>query len=231
MFDAKTDTAKEIVISGEAHGDSSGLSAFNAALTDCFDIPPDRLEEALLCCSAERLAQFLSGTHDSAVKLRRLLKLDPALIDAAGLASALCRPPGQVCRAVFEALDCMARSAQNPETVLVTRMRHTRHCIIAAWTRAVGLVAPAGYISQEEAYDLGIGAQVFASMAARYGKTEIEALSHAEFMAVAPRLIEYWPVTEDGLRALTDMLHELEDVIELHSDAQFMAMMCDVARR
>ena len=230
MFDAKTDTAKDIVISGEAHDDSPGLPAFSAALTDCFDIPPEKLEEALLCCSAERLAQFLSGTHDSAVKLRRLLKLDPALIDPAELAIALCRPPGQVCRAVFEALDRMARSALNPETILVTRMRHTRQCILAAWHRAIDLVAPAGYISQEEAYDLGIGPQVFASMAARYGKTEIEALSHAEFMAVAPRLIEYWPVSEDGLRALTDMLHELEDVIELHNDAQFMAMMREVAQ-
>ncbi len=229
MIDAKANTSGELLTSGDAVADSPNLATFIAALTDCFDIPVEKLEDALLCCSAEKLASFLSGNHNSAAKLRKLLKLDPARIDAAELAIALSQPPGHVCAAVFEALDRMARIAIDPETVLVTRMRHTKQCILAAWNRAIDLVAPAGYISQEEAYDLGIGCQVFGAMAARYGKTDIEALSHGEFLSLAPKLIEFWPVSEDGLKALTDMLYELEDVIELHSDAQFTAMMRDAA--
>lgn len=229
MIDAKTNTSGEMLATGDAVADSPNLATFIAALTECFDIPVEQLEETLLCCSAQKLASFLSGNHASAVKLRKLLQLDPSRIDAAELATALSQPPGRVCRAVFDCLDRMARIAIDPETVLITRMRHTKQCILAAWNRAIDLVAPAGYISQEEAYDLGIGSQVFAAMAARYGKTDIEALSHAEFLALAPRLIEFWPVSEDGLKALTDMLYELEDVIELHSDAQFMAVMREAA--
>ncbi|HMB09019.1 hypothetical protein [Saliniramus sp.] len=229
MIDAKTNNSGEMPTTGDAVADSPSLATFIAALTDCFEIPPEQLEQTLLCCSAEKLATFLAGNHDSAVKLRKLLQLDPARIDAAELAVALSQPAGHVCRAVFETLDRMARIAIDPETVLVTRMRHTKQCILAAWDRAIDLVAPAGYIAQEEAYDLGIGSQVYAAMAARYGKTDIEALSHGEFLALAPRLIEFWPVSEDGLKALTDMLYELEDVIELHSDAQFMAIMRDAA--
>lgn len=229
MIDAKTNSSGKTVTTGDAVADSPSLATFIAALTDCFDIPAEQLEQTLLCCSAEKLATFLSGNHDSAVKLRTLLQLDPARIDAGELAIALSQPPGHVCRAVFEALDRMARVAIDPETLLVTRMRHTKQCILVAWHRAIDLIAPAGYISQEEAYDLGIGPQVYAAMAARYGKTDMEALSHAEFLALAPRLIEFWPVSEDGLRALTDMLYELEDVIELHNDAEFTTMMRNAA--
>jgi len=230
MFDAKTDTSPKNTTTEDTQTRNADFTGFTSALSDCFGIPVDQLDEALCCCSAEKLASFLAGTHESAARLRKLLDLDPAVLDAQELAVALSRPKGLVCRAVFRALDRMAARTLDPKALLTTRSDHTRQCILAAWNRAIRLVAPAGYISREDAYDLGIGAQVFDAMVARHGKTDIEALSHGEFMALAPQLIASWPVNEDALAALTDLLHELEDLIEMHNDARFAAMMLDMAQ-
>ncbi len=229
MIDHSIDTATAKAPNAASLHDDSRLSIFLVALGACFDVPQDRIEDALEGTSADRLAAFLGGRHHAADALRRTFALDPALLDLEIIAGAMDRPHGQRCLALFEALDRMARIMLDPREVLRMRLRDTKSCIINAWHRAVALIAPAGYLCSEDAYDLGIGGQVYAAMAARYAKTPQEALSVEEFLTLAPSLIETWPETEEGLQGLTDLLHELEDLVEMHQDARFEAMMLEAA--
>lgn len=229
MVEQSVDTASAPALSSRQPEDNSRLSVFVTALSACFNVPVDQIEDALGATSADRLAAFLGGRHYAADALRRTFSLDPAMLDIEMLDHAMACPHGQRSLALFEALDRMARIMVDPREVLLMRLRDTKSCIIAAWHRAVELVAPAGYLCSEDAYDLGVGGQVYAAMAARYAKTPQEALSVAEFMALAPSLIETWPESEQGLQALTELLYELEDLIEMHQDAQFEAMILEAA--
>jgi len=229
MVEQSVDTASAPALSSRKPEDNSRLTVFLTALSACFDVPLDQIEDALGATSADRLAAFLGGRHHAADTLRRTFALDPAMLDVEMLGCAMEHPHGQRSLALFEALDRMARIMVDPREVLLMRLRDTKSCIIAAWSRAVDLVAPAGYLCSDDAYDLGIGGQVYAAMAARYAKTPHEALSVAEFMALAPSLIATWPESEEGLKGLTDLLHELEDLIEMHQDAQFEAMILEAA--
>jgi hypothetical protein len=64
----------------------------------------------------------------------------------------------------------------------------------------------------------GIGAAV---AFAECGKARIEALSCEEFLQLAPQLIEFWPISEEGLSILSNLLWETETFIETHLDAEF----------
>lgn len=229
MVEQSVDTASAPALSSRPSEDNSRLTVFLTALGACFDVSADQIEDALGATSADRLAAFLGGRHYAADALRRTFALDPAMLDVEMLGYAMEHPHGQRSLALFDVLDRMARVMADPRAVLLMRLRDTKSCITAAWRRAVVLVAPAGYLCSEDAYDLGVGGQVYAAMAARYAKTPHEALSVEEFMALAPSLIETWPESEQGLQALTELLHELEDLIEMHQDAQLQAMMLEAA--
>lgn len=229
MVEHSVDAVSAPALSTRQTKDNSRLTVFLTALSACFNVAAEQIEDALGATSADRLAAFLGGRHYAAAALRRTFALDPAMLDVELLAQAMARDHGQRSLALFDALDRMACIMVDPREVLLMRLRDTKSCIVSAWRRAVELVAPAGYLCSEDAFDLGVGGQVYAAMAARYAKTPHEALSEAEFMALAPSLIETWPESEQGLQALTELLHELEDLIEMHQDARFEAMLLEAA--
>ncbi|TVR12023.1 MAG: hypothetical protein EA385_00355 [Salinarimonadaceae bacterium] len=109
-------------------------------------------------------------------------------------------------------IDQLSAIPANREALLMIRIGETKERVIAAWSRAVPVIAPSGHVTVDEAREVGVGVAVYAAMAARYGKTAQEALTHDEFLALLPSLIEYWPVTEEGLVALEDLLAETEAV-------------------
>jgi len=155
------------------------------------------------------------------VKLRGALGLDPEKIATEPVAAALAQPQGRISAALFDALDRMSGITLDPEAVLVARLRHVKRTLLAAWKRALAYAAPCGYLTLDDAYCIGIGEAVYGAMLAQCGKVRIEALSSDEFLQLAPKLIEFWPISEEGLSTLSNLLWETEAFIETHLDAEF----------
>jgi hypothetical protein len=224
MIDSQNATLADFL---PAYGPCPGRPSFaelTAHLSDCLGLPVEDLELVLSVSEPESLATYLAGDHPAAVRLRNTLNLDPEKIETDPIAEALALPPGYICAALFAALDRMSGITLDPEMVLVARMRHAKRSLLAAWKRAIGFAAPHGYISADDAYEIGIGETVYGAMLAQCGKTEIEALSSEEFLSLAPRLIEFWPISDEGLSCLSNLLWETEAFIELHLDAEFVEM-------
>jgi hypothetical protein len=199
----------------------SSFAELTAHLSDCLGIPVDDLELALSVSEPRSLAIYLAGDHAAAVKLRSALGLEPANIAMEPLADALAQPTGHICAALFDALDRMSGISLDPEAVLVARLRHVKRALLAAWKRALGYAAPYGYLTIDDADRIGIGEAVYGAMLAECGKARIEALSCEEFLQLAPQLIEFWPISEEGLAILSNLLWETETFIETHLDAEF----------
>jgi hypothetical protein len=195
-----------------------------AHLSNCLGLPVQDLETVLAATDPDSLSLYLAGDHAGAVRLRDALQLDPEKVDPALIAAALSLPEGQILAALFGALERMTTIRLEPEMVLAARLKHVKRSILAGWKRALHFAAPQGYIAEADAYEIGIGSMVYQAMLAQCGKTDIEALSSAEFLQLAPRLIEFWPVSEEGLACLSSVLFETEAYIEGHLDAEFMAM-------
>lgn len=94
------------------------------------------------------------------------------------------------------------------ETALMIAIAEAKRDVTDAWGEAVRALGSIGHVSCDDALALGVGPQVYAAMAARHGKTALEAMTCAEFLELCPALVEYWPVTEDGLAALLDIAAE-----------------------
>jgi hypothetical protein len=195
-----------------------------AHLSKCLGIPADGIGAALTQADPESLAIYLAGDHAGAVQLRTALSLDPEMIDLALIIDALSMPPGYICAALFSALERMSHIVLEPEMILVARLRHVKRSLLAAWKHSLKYAAPAGYLTAEDARCIGIGELVYRAMIAQCGKTPIEALSVEEFLQLAPKLIEFWPVSEEGLECLSGLLWETEDFIEMHLDGEFVLM-------
>ena len=196
----------------------------SAHLSKCLGISVDGIEMALMQADPESLAIYLAGDHAAAVQLRTTLCLDPEKIDPALIIDALSMPPGYICAALFSALERMSHIILEPEMILIARLRHVKRSLLAAWKRSMKYAAPAGYLTADDARCIGIGELVFRAMIAQSGKTPIEALSVEEFLQLAPKLIEFWPISEEGLVCLSTLLWETEDFIEMHLDGEFMLM-------
>lgn len=111
----------------------------------------------------------------------------------------------------------VSSSPLDREALLMLRIGDAKERLVEAWGRAVPVLAPSGHVTADEAREIGVGVAVYAAMAARCGKTPREALSHAEFLGLAPRLIEYWPVTDEGLAALEDLLRETQETLAIRA--------------
>jgi hypothetical protein len=197
------------------------FAELSAHLSDCLGIPVDDLELVLSVSEPHSLAIYLAGDHAAAVKLRGALGLDPEKISTEPVAEALAKPQGHICAALFDALDRMSGITLDPEMVLVARLRHVKRALLAGWKRALTYAAPHGYLTIDDAYQIGIGEVVYGAMLAQCGKARIEALSSEEFLQLAPKLIEFWPISEEGLSTLSNLLWETEAFIETHLDAEF----------
>ncbi len=205
------------------------FAELTAHLSECLGIPVDDLELVLSVSEPHSLAIYLAGDHTAAVKLRSALGLDPEKIAMEPVAEALAKPQGHICAALFDALDRMSGIALDPEMVLVARLRHVKRALLAGWKRALAYAAPYGYLTLEDAYCIGIGEAVYGAMLAQCGKARIEALSSEQFLQLAPRLIEFWPISEEGLSTLSNLLWETEAYIEVHLDGEFAEMTVAVA--
>lgn len=195
-----------------------------AHLCKCLSVTPDGLERALIQADPESLSVYLAGDHAAAVELRTALCLDPEKIDPGLIIAALAMPQGYICAALFLSLERRSHIILEPEMLLVARLRHVKRTLLSAWKRALVYAAPTGYLTAEDARCIGIGEMVFRAMISQCGKTEIEALSAREFLVLAPKLIEFWPISEEGLQCLSNLLWETEDFIELHLDGEFIMM-------
>jgi len=224
MIDSQTATLADFLPAYSPCPGRPSFAELTAHLSDCLGFPVEDLEVILSVSEPESLAIYLAGDHAAAVKLRNTLNLDPEKIEPGPIAEALALPTGYICAALFAALDRMSSIALDPEMVVIARMRHAKRSLLAAWRQAIEFAAPHGFISADDAYEIGIGETVYAAMLAQCGKSEIEALSREEFLTLAPKLIEFWPISEEGLACLSNLLWETEAFIELHLDAQFMEM-------
>lgn len=224
MMDSRPKTLTDFLPSNGLSSGGPSFAEFCAHLSDCLGMPVEELEAVLAVTDPDSLSIYLAGDHAAAVRLRDALQLDPEKVDPLQIASALSAPEGQILAALFAALERMSAIKLDPEMILAARLKHVKRSVLAAWRRALHFAAPHGYIAEDEAYQLGIGSTVYCAMLAQCGKTEIEALSSQEFLRLAPRLIEFWPVTDEGLECLSSLLFETEAFIEAHLDAEFMAM-------
>ncbi|HSP24258.1 MAG TPA: hypothetical protein VLQ65_03710 [Saliniramus sp.] len=207
------------------------FAELTAHLSECLGIPVDDLELVLSVSEPHSLAIYLAGDHAAAVKLRSALGLDPEKITTESIAEALAQPQGRICAALFDALDRMSGITLDPEAVLVARLRHVKRALLAGWKRALAYAAPTGYLTLDDAYCIGIGETVYGAMLAQCGKARIEALSSEEFLQLAPKLIEFWPISDEGLSVLSNLLWETEAYIETHLDAEFAELTVAVGSR
>ncbi len=221
MIDSRNTTLADFLPSCAPFPVRPSFAELMAHMSDCLGLPVDDIERVLAVCDPVSLAIYLAGDHPAAIRLRNVLNLDPEMIDPQGVAEALCAPPGHLCASLFAMLERMSSIRLPPEMVLAARLRHTKRSLLAAWKRALAFAAPAGYLCRDDAYLIGIGEAVFAAMAAQFGKTEFEALTQQEFLQLAPKLIEFWPISEEGLECLSTLLWETEEYIEAHLDDQF----------
>ena len=178
----------------------------------------------------EALSVFLAGDHPAAVQLRDALRLEPQKIDPSLITDALAMPPGYICGALFSALARMGQIVMDPETVLIARLRHVKRSVLVAWEAAMRFAAPSGYLTADDARRIGIGELVFEAMTAQCGKTPIEALSVREFLRLAPELIAFLPITEEGLQCLSHLLSETRDFIQARLDGE-LALTSEAATR
>jgi hypothetical protein len=110
----------------------------------------------------------------------------------------------------------MADDEHAPPSILLERLQVAKVEVVDAWTRAMEFAAPRGYIAADDAYLIGIGEAVYLALLAHAGNSPIEALSREAFLRLAPRLVETWPATEDGLASLSKLRDETEEFIRLH---------------
>lgn len=190
-----------------------GLSTL---LANCLSVAIEDLEGALYGIDPAIFARYLACNHDPVLQLRESLDLDPRKIDANLICEALLAPEGQISAALLAALGRMAVDELVPETVLLERLQVAKVEVVNAWTRAMEFAAPHGYIAADDAYLIGIGEAVYLALLAHAGNSSIEALSREAFLTLAPRLVETWPATEEGLASLSKLHEETEEFIRKH---------------
>lgn len=190
--------------------------ALSVQLAECFGLPVENLEAALHDLDPEVLAVYLACDHAPVVRLRETWRLDCRRIDIKLLSECLLAPEGRICAALALAFERMSDAELAPELLLLDQLRLAKGAIVEAWTCAMEFAAPHGYVTSDDGYQIGIGEAVYRTLLAHCGRSSIEALPREEFLRLAPLLVETWPVTEDGLRSLLKLLHEIEEYIFVH---------------
>jgi hypothetical protein len=167
--------------------------------------------------SAGQVVEVLNGRSQAAITVRSRFGLDDIWIfcDKIGFAPDDPVEPGKF----LEALRQMARheKARAGED-LMTRIEQSKAALTRLWPVAFDALATSGTIGEAEAYELGIGASVYAIMLEQLGIEPGGRMSRDDFLEISPRLILFWPLTEAGLQSLLGLIREAKSAITAFID-------------
>lgn len=191
-------------------GEAIGPAEFEARLSALLGIDLDDLDETIRACPAARLARVIHGDDPGARRLRERLWIvsEPASAKAASEAQdrarVECKRPAALLR---EALLAVAdRMPLTAEEQIIAEIRAAREEIVALWPAAFDAVARWGVIDQRAAWSIGVGSVVYGMICNLLERSPDEPISRAEFVAVCPRLVEFWPVTPEAHRSMHALL-------------------------
>lgn len=189
--------------------DEIGQAEFDARLARLFDTDLAELDARILCTPPARAARILMAAEEPARAFRRRLRLASrqTLLDALAEASGRVVTEGGrlsvLLRAALVARAC--RTPMTEEERIVAEIREAREEIVALWPEAFDAVARWGSIDRTAAWSLGIGSVVWGMLASALGRGPEERITREEFVALCPRLVEFWPLTpasHDAMHAL-----------------------------
>lgn len=192
---------------------SMGLAEFECGLEAVFA----EMNAALAIATAGQLVAALNGRSDAAANLRRRLGLEEVWI--------FCDDIGYddqervELNAFFSALQQLARHHKaRAGDDLVARIEQSKATLTRLWPAAFDALATSGTIGEAEAYELGIGAGVYAIMLEQLGIEPGGRMSRDDFLEISPRLILFWPLTEAGLQSLLGLIREAKSAITAFVD-------------
>jgi acyl carrier protein len=85
--------------------------------------------------------------------------------------------------------------------------------LLRLWPLGFESLAPEGAIDEQRIREIGIGTDVFIAMLDACGRSAPSLLMRDEFMDLAPKLIQFWTVSDQNLRNLYGLIHETRQVI------------------
>ena len=100
----------------------------------------------------------------------------------------------------------------------MARIEQSKATLTRLWPAAFDALATSGTIGEAEAYELGIGAGVYAIMLEQLGIEPGGRMSRDVFLGISPRLILFWPLTEAGLQSLLGLIREAKSAITAFVD-------------
>lgn len=198
------------VASFDPTGEAIGPAEFEARLSVVLGVALEDLDEAIRTHPVVRLARVLHGDESPARRLRERLWLVSQAATAQAAATARARAAVERLRPatlLFQALLAVAdRAPLTPEERMVAEIREAREEIVALWPAAFDAVARWGVIDRRAAWSIGVGSVVFGMMCDVLGRSADAPISRDEFVAVCPRLVEFWPMTADAHQAMHALL-------------------------
>lgn len=194
----------------DPRADEIGQAEFDARLAGLLDTDLEGLDARLLEIPQVRIARLLMAAEEPARALRRRLRLVAKQAAADALAEASVRVISEGGRpAVRLRAALLARACRTPVTEeerIVAEIREAREEIVALWPDAFDAVARWGSIDRSSAWSLGIGSVVWGMITSALGRHVDDRIAREEFVALCPRLVEFWPLTPASHEAMHALL-------------------------
>lgn len=190
--------------------DAIGAAEFEARLAALLGVVHGMLDDALAALPPARIAHLLHAPDDAARRLRVRLRILERRVTEEALAEALARVAVEGARPAAALLAAFgARASREPideAERLVAEIRDAREDVLALWPEAFDAVARWGTIDQRAAWSIGIGSVVYGMLAQALGRTTEDRIGRDEFVAMCPRLVEFWPLTPASHEAMHALL-------------------------
>jgi hypothetical protein len=204
-------------------GEAIGPAEFEARLSALLGVGLDDLDETIRTLPAARLARVLHADDPGARGLRERLWIVSEAASAQAAATAQARAldePARPANLLFETLLAIAdRAPLTPEERLEAEIRAAREEIVALWPKAFDAVARWGVVDQRAAWSIGVGSVVYGMICQVLERSTDEPITREEFVAVCPRLVEFWPMTAEAHRSM----HALLAVVRAAADGKVAA--------
>jgi hypothetical protein len=179
-------------------------------------------EEGLII-PVEQVALMLNLPSDINHILREAFELGTHPIDMIEL-SRLCPDEGFTPLILFETLSNLRQAgADHPASSVLNllggdpvaaAMEGAKKELLRLWPLGFDSLAPDGLIDEERIRDIGIGADVFHAMLDACGRIAPSLLMREEFIDLAPKLIQFWTVSDQNLRSLYGLIHETRQALK-----------------
>lgn len=180
-----------------------GSAELAAHLSPLLAVPPEAVDGMLARLPRARLLRLLEAPEAAPLRARFRLDGREELSRAVAVAHAAIGA-GQAgsLAALAEAL-CAHRRAALPQARLAATVEAAKARLVACWSCALDRIVPAhGAVDAAVSRRLGLSSEVHAALCADLGIARDGAIPRADFHDALPRLVRFWPLTEEGLATL-----------------------------